>query len=97
LQDTKPNLILKNASVYTVDPDHQWAQAMAARAGITLFHDAMLDAQAIAAFKELGAEGLLKIRFRGSLLKEPDQGFENQINTWIEIVFKDTEFSTHGE
>ena len=54
-------------------------QGMAARAGITLVHDAMLDAQSIAAFKELEAEGLLKMRFRGAITMEPDQGIEGQI------------------
>ncbi len=57
---------------------------MAARAGITLSHDAMLDAQSIAAFKELEAEGLLKMRFRGAILMEPDHEIENQITALLE-------------
>jgi hypothetical protein len=56
-------------------------QEMATRAGITLSHDAMLDAQSIAAFKELEKEGLLKMRFRGSITLEPDREIEPQIET----------------
>ncbi len=56
-------------------------QEMANRAGITLSHDAMLDAQSIAAFKELEAESLLKMRFRGSIWLEPELGIEQQIKT----------------
>ncbi len=55
-------------------------QDMAARAGITMAYDAMLDAQSIAPFKALEAEGLLKMRFYGAIHMEPDQGFE-QIKT----------------
>jgi predicted amidohydrolase YtcJ len=54
-------------------------QDMATQAGITLVHDAMLEAQSIAAFKELEAEGLLKMRFRGSILMEPDRAVGPQI------------------
>jgi predicted amidohydrolase YtcJ len=56
-------------------------QEMAAHAGITLVHDAMLDAQCIAAFKELENENLLKMRFRGSITMEPDQNQVEQIQT----------------
>ena len=56
-------------------------QEMAAQAGITLVHDAMLDAQCIAAFKELENEDLLKMRFRGSITMEPDQNQDEQIQT----------------
>jgi predicted amidohydrolase YtcJ len=58
-------------------------QEMAVRAGITLCHDAMLETQSIAAFSELEAEGLLKIRFRGALLMEPDKGSEEQIELML--------------
>ena len=56
-------------------------QEMAGRAGITLCHDAMLEAQSIAAFKELEAEGHLKIRFRGAIWIKPDQAIGPQIET----------------
>ena len=54
-------------------------QEMAARAGITLSHDAMLEPQSIAAFRELQKEGRLKMRFHGSLLMEPEEGVEDQV------------------
>ncbi len=59
-------------------------QEMAARAGVTLSHDAMLKAESIKAFKELEAEGQLKMRFRGAVLMEPDQPVEPQIGTVLE-------------
>jgi hypothetical protein len=58
---------------------------MAARAGVTLCHDAMLETQSIAAFRELEAEGLLKMRFRGALLMKPDQGAEEQIELMLRV------------
>jgi predicted amidohydrolase YtcJ len=54
-------------------------QAMAFGAGVTMTHDAMLDAQSIAAFKQLEAEGLLKMRFRGAITMHPDQPIDDQI------------------
>jgi len=65
-------------------------QDMAAQAGITLVHDAMLDTQSIAAFKELEAEGFLKIRFRGAITMEPDQGAEGQVQTVLQERTKNT-------
>jgi len=65
-------------------------QEMAAQAGITLVHDAMLDAQSIAAFKELEDEGLLKMRFRGSITMEPDQETDGQIQTVLQERSKNT-------
>ena len=59
-------------------------QEMAVQAGITLVHDAMLDSQSIAAFKELEAEGLLKMRFRGSITMEPDHESGGQIQTVLQ-------------
>jgi predicted amidohydrolase YtcJ len=59
-------------------------QEMAARAGVTLSHDAMLEPQSIKAFKELEAEGLLNTRFRGSILIEPDQPLDPQIETVLQ-------------
>jgi len=54
-------------------------QQMAAQAGITLVHDAMLEAKSIAAFKELANAGQLKIRFRGSIIMEPDEELDPQV------------------
>lgn len=59
-------------------------QEMAARAGITMSHDAMLDSQSIAAFKELEEEERLKMRFRGSITIEPDGDLEEQIQNLLE-------------
>jgi predicted amidohydrolase YtcJ len=59
-------------------------QEMANRAGITMSHDAMLDAQAIAAFNVLAEEGQLKMRFRGAITMEPEQDIRQQIETVVE-------------
>jgi predicted amidohydrolase YtcJ len=89
----EPNGTLRETAMQLVDnviPEYSIAerknallayQDMATRAGITLCHDAMLQAQSIAAFKELEAEGLLKMRFRGAILMEPDQEAGRQIDT----------------
>ncbi len=58
-------------------------QDMAARTGVTLCHDAMLETRSIAAFSKLEAEGLLKMRFRGALLMEPDKGVEEQVELML--------------
>lgn len=91
----EPNGTLRETAMQYVEnvlPDYTIAerknallayQDMAVRAGVTLCHDAMLEAQAIAAFKELEAEGSLKMRFRGALLMEPDQGTEEQIELML--------------
>ena len=54
-------------------------QQMAAKAGVTLAHDAMLEDESIAAFEALQDEGLLVIRFKGAMLMEPDKGIKKQI------------------
>jgi len=59
-------------------------QEMAHRAGVTMVHDAMLDDQSIAAFKDLEGEGLLKLRYRGSITMDPDRSFEGQIKSLIQ-------------
>ena len=56
-------------------------QDMATRAGITLSHDAMLDAQAISAFNILAKENLLKMRFRGSITIDPDLDITQQVKS----------------
>jgi len=47
-------------------------QEMAAAAGLTASHDAMLDAPSIQAYKALESKGRLKMRFRGAITLEPD-------------------------
>jgi predicted amidohydrolase YtcJ len=73
-------------------------QEMANRAGITMSHDAMLDAQAIAAFNALAEEDQLKMRFRGSITLEPKQGIKQQIETVVEERSINTHpyFQTHA-
>ncbi len=87
----EPNGTLRETAMFLIDkviPDYSMAerkttllayQEMAARAGITLSHDAMLEAQSIAAFKELEAEDKLKMRFRGAIWMKPDQETGPQI------------------
>ena len=73
-------------------------QEMANRAGITMSHDAMLEVQAIAAFNALAEEDQLKMRFRGSITLEPEQGIKQQIETVVEERSKNTHpyFQTHA-
>jgi len=59
-------------------------QEMAAQAGVTLSHDAMLEPESIKAFRELEAEGRLKIRFRGAVLMEPDKPLAEQVDAVLE-------------
>jgi len=55
-------------------------QEMATRAGITLCHDAMLEAQDIVAFKELETEDQLIMRFRGAIWMKPDEEPDQQLH-----------------
>jgi len=73
-------------------------QDMANRAGITMSHDAMLDAPAIAAFNALAEEDQLKMRFRGAITLEPEQGIKQQIETVVEERSKNSHpyFQTHA-
>ena len=66
-------------------------QKMAARAGITLVHDAMLDVESIAAYNELAQAGQLTMRCRGSVTMEADQ----ELGPQIEIVLSEKEKNTH--
>jgi predicted amidohydrolase YtcJ len=66
-------------------------QEMAAQAGITLVHDAMLDEESIQAFTELADSDQLKIRFRGSITLEANQ----DINPQIELVLAEKKKNTH--
>ena len=66
-------------------------QDMAARVGITMVHDAMLDTESIAAYNELAAKNQLKMRFRGSITLETDQ----EIGPQIELVISEKKKNTH--
>jgi predicted amidohydrolase YtcJ len=59
-------------------------QEMAARCGVTLSHDAMLEPQSISAFREMEAEGSLSMRFHGSLLMEPEIRAKEQVKALLE-------------
>ena len=65
-------------------------QDMAIRAGITMVHDAMLDAGCIGAFNALAEEGKLNMRFRGSITLDPDKEIEQQIETVLTERSKNT-------
>ncbi len=65
-------------------------QEMAGRAGITMSHDAMLDAQAIKAFNALAEEDRLKMRFRGSITLNPHQSLKQQVETVMSERSKNT-------
>ena len=91
LASGEPNGTLRESAMRLVDkviPDYSMQerkdallayQEMASRAGITLSHDAMLEQESIQAFKELEAEGLLRMRFRGAVLMEPNLPIERQV------------------
>lgn len=66
-------------------------QKMAAQAGITLVHDAMLDTESVLAYNELSEEDQLTMRFRGSITLEADQ----EIKPQVELVLKEKEKNTH--
>lgn len=66
-------------------------QKMAAKAGITLVHDAMLDSVSITAYNELAEADQLTMRFQGSITLEPDQEIQPQ----IELVLSEKENNTH--
>jgi len=65
-------------------------QDMATNVGITLTHDAMLDAGSIAAFNALAEEGKLKMRFRGSINMDPDKEIGPQVETVLAERAKNT-------
>jgi len=66
-------------------------QIMATRAGITLVHDAMLDAESTNAYNELAEAGQLKMRFRGSITFESDQEIQPQ----VELMLGEREKNIH--
>jgi len=57
-------------------------QTMAGEFGLTMTHDAMADA-AIGAYQAMAAESLFTVRFRGSLLVDPEKGPE-QVSALLE-------------
>ena len=54
-------------------------QEMAFQCGVTMTHDAMLDEEHLAGFKQLEASGGLRMNFRGSIHIEPDKPVDQQI------------------
>jgi predicted amidohydrolase YtcJ len=58
-------------------------QKMAARAGITLVHDAMLDAESTTAYNELAETGQLTMHFCGSITFEADQDIQPQVELML--------------
>lgn len=54
-------------------------QEMAFKCGVTMVHDAMLDKDNLSGFKDLEAAGELHLNMRGSILIEPDQPLDQQI------------------
>ena len=87
LRETASKLVENVIPDYSIDERKNALlayQDMATQAGITMSHDAMLDAPSIAAFKALAAEDLLKMRFRGSITLDPDQELKPQIDTVLD-------------
>lgn len=92
----EPNGTLREAAMSLVEgviPEYSTAervkalqayQEMALSAGVTMTHDAMLDAQCIAAFKQLESDDSLRMRFRGSITLHPDQPMDEQIQVILE-------------
>jgi predicted amidohydrolase YtcJ len=98
----EPSGVLRETAMKLVDkviPDYSLEerksallayQDMATRVGITLSHDAMLDADCIAAFNALAEDGQLTMRFRGSVTMDPDQDIQPQIETVLAERSKNT-------
>jgi predicted amidohydrolase YtcJ len=92
----EPSGVLRETAMKLVDkviPDYSLEerkhgllayQEMATSVGITLTHDAMLDAGCIEAFNALAEEGKLKMRFRGSITMDPDKDIGPQIKTVLQ-------------
>jgi predicted amidohydrolase YtcJ len=87
LRETAMNLVESVIPDYSTDERVQALlayQEMSFGSGVTMTHDAMLDAQSIAAFNRLEADGQLKMRFRGSITMHPDQPIDEQIQNILE-------------
>jgi predicted amidohydrolase YtcJ len=59
-------------------------QKMAFQCGVTMCHDAILDADQLTGYKDLEAAGALRMNMRGSILIEPDRPAGNQIEYMLE-------------
>lgn len=59
-------------------------QEMAFQCGVTMCHDAMLDEDQLTGFKDLESAGELRLNFRGSIVIEPDQPIDEQIEFMLE-------------
>ncbi|MFC2063532.1 amidohydrolase [Chloroflexota bacterium] len=66
-------------------------QEMATQVGITMAHDAMLDAACLDGFNALAEEGKLKMRFRGSITLDPDEEIDLQIRTILSERSRNTQ------
>jgi predicted amidohydrolase YtcJ len=94
LRETAMKLIEKVIPDYSLEERKNGLlayQEMATRAGITLSHDAMVDAGCIAAYNALAEEGNLKMRFRGSIPLDPD----GEIKPQIKMVLAERAKNTH--
>ncbi|MET3289276.1 UNVERIFIED_CONTAM: putative amidohydrolase YtcJ [Brevibacillus sp. OAP136] len=80
LRDSAQELVKRIIPPYTVKQYKtalQQFEKMAAERGITSAHEPMLSgAPSIEAYRNLGAEGKLTVRFRNSLLADPSKGVE---------------------
>jgi len=94
LRETAAKLVEEVIGDYTLEERKNALlayQDMAARVGITMSHDAMLDPPSMAAYQALAAEDKLKIRFRGSITLDPDEDLKPQ----IEAVLDERTQNTH--
>jgi predicted amidohydrolase YtcJ len=66
-------------------------QKMAARAGVTMVHDPMLDIGSLAAYHELAETDQLTMRFRGSITLDADQDLDSQ----VELVLSEIQKNKH--
>jgi predicted amidohydrolase YtcJ len=93
LRETAFKLVEKVIPDYTLEERKNALlayQKMAAQVGITMTHDAMLDAQAITAFNTLAEESQLKMRFRGSITLDPELDLKQQVEMMIDERSKNT-------
>lgn len=65
-------------------------QNMAGQFGITLVHDAMINPLGIQALNQLQVEGRLKMRFRGAITMDPEQGLDQ-----IDMLLNTRSENTH--
>lgn len=87
LRETAMNLVKSVIPEYSTAERAQALlayQEMAHAAGVTMTHDAMLDAQSIAAYKQLEHNDQLKMTIRGSITMHPDQPIDDQIQFILE-------------